>query len=556
MDRWLAEAALAAAVSMAVAAGPPASPRPPASPDPHGPHGPLVEAPACPGPPAAAARRGAARGAPRADELEELRRDLRSGDKWVRRDAVEGLVDAVAPGPGAAAASPKRLAEELWLLVLGALADPAGEVADAAQWLVGERGGPELLEPLGGRDGLRSRDPWVRRRVAELLGRLPADVPARTLLVALDDDDPEVRRLAAWSLERRARAGRLPDGGQVVGPLARLAGGAAAPELRARALHALAAVDPLAAARPVRAALEDRAPAVRCAATALALAVLGSTEGEQRVLERAADPSLAVRTRAVESLVAAGSRSASAALARRLAEEREERLSWRIVERLQQLSGRRHRRDPRPWLDWAAALPEGWRPEPSAGDGEGARQGERTTSLASLVVLSHRVGFLIDLSGSIWLERDDGRTRKEVVDGELAAVLRALPEAARFNLLPYATEPEPWQERLVPATRRNVDAAVRWFEECDARGSGNLWDAFLVALADPDVDTLVVLTDGVPTGGRHNRLELLVPLLLERNASLELAVDVVLVDAPRRVREPWRRLARETGGRTLEVSLR
>ncbi len=474
-------------------------------------------------------------------DLRPLQRDLRAPDKWVRRDAVEKLVAADV--------------DEGWGLVLEALADPAGEVSDTAQWLLGGRAPPELLRSFFGRDGLKSSDPWVRRRVAELVGRLPFPVAAGDLLRYVGDRDPETRRMLVWSLERLAQAGRLERGVEALGPLARLAAAAPEAELRARALFALAALDPSAAAKAVRPGLEDRSPAVRCAATALALRVLGRAEGEALLLERATDPALTVRTQAVDALAEIGSRSASRALVERLAGEPEERLSWRIVERLQQLSGRKHRRDPRPWLDWVESLPPDWRPSP-AQEEEAPADHDHTVTLASFPIISHRVCFLIDLSGSIWNERPDGRTRKEVVDEELAAVLEALPEATRFNLVPYTGEPWPWQERLVPATRGTVSEAVRWFRDRREQGSGNVWDAALLALADPEVDTLVVLTDGVPTGGRHNHPELLVALFLELDATRKVAVDVILVDTPRRAREPWQRLARSTGGRALEVSMR
>jgi len=59
----------------------------------------------------------------------------------------------------------------------------------------------------------------------------------------------------------------------------------------------------------------------------------------------------------------------------------------------------------------------------------------------------------------------------------------------------------------VPASKRNVRAALKFFEDCHERGRGNFYDAALLALSDPEVDTLVVLTDGEPTGGTHNAVE-------------------------------------------------
>ena len=77
---------------------------------------------------------------------------------------------------------------------------------------------------------------------------------------------------------------------------------------------------------------------------------------------------------------------------------------------------------------------------------------------------------------------------------------------------------------------------------------------FRSALADPEVDTLIVLFDGAPTGGTRHRLELLVPLLLERNFARRAAFDFVLVDGSRKLERAWGELASGTGGRLVAVT--
>jgi hypothetical protein len=68
------------------------------------------------------------------------------------------------------------------------------------------------------------------------------------------------------------------------------------------------------------------------------------------------------------------------------------------------------------------------------------------------------------------------------------------------------------------------------------------------------VDTLVVLFDGAPTGGTRHRLELIVPLFLERNFARRVTLDLVLVDASRKLQRLWGELAAGTGGRVVSVS--
>lgn len=477
------------------------------------------------------------------DALEGLRAKLGSRDKWVRQEAVEELA---------------RLGgESAWALVIEALADPKGEVADTAELVLAALDAPKALEALGKEPGLRSKDPLVRVRVAELLGRFPKAPPAKWLERALQDDEPEARRMACWSLERLAAAGKLDAacGEELRGELERLARSEREPLTRARALAALCALAPEAGASALVAARRERDPLVRGAAAALGVPGSDPAAALLALAPLVGDPAVSVRRVALESLGALGTRGAAERLVERLSAESEERLLLRTVELLQGLSGQKHRRDPRPWNDWLRALPADW----SAGHARAAPREEdpaaRTSaSLAGLPIVSKRVAILIDLSGSIWSVRPDGRTRKQIVDQKLRETLEALPGDTRFNLIPYTSEPHPWEERLVQATPAKVREAARWFEACKENGSGNFWDAALLALEDPEVDTLVVLFDGAPTGGTRHRLELIVPLFLERNFARRVALDFVLVDGTKRLQRLWGELAAGTGGRLVAVT--
>ena len=181
--------------------------------------------------------------------------------------------------------------------------------------------------------------------------------------------------------------------------------------------------------------------------------------------------------------------------------------------------------------------------------------GDTGVALAGLPLVSDRVAFLIDLSGSMWGTKIAGRSRKEIVDAELARALGALPKSSRFNVIPYTNEAFPWEKRLVPAEPAQVRRAIGDFERCTRSGRGNVWAALEAALADPDLDAVTILTDGVPTGGPHGDFELLFALVLERNRFRNVAFDSVLVDAPRGKLAAWALLAGESGGRSTAVDL-
>ena len=83
-----------------------------------------------------------------------------------------------------------------------------------------------------------------------------------------------------------------------------------------------------------------------------------------------------------------------------------------------------------------------------------------------------------------------------------------------------------------------------------AAATGRLFGS---ALADPRVDSLVVVTDGAPTGGAHWNLDLMFELLVWETRWRPVAVDAVLVDASARLREHWAGLAERTGGTCTSV---
>jgi HEAT repeat protein len=475
------------------------------------------------------------------DELAELKVKLRDRQKWVRNGAVEKLADVGAL--------------EAWEEVIDALDDPAGEVCDTAQWELGRIADAEALELLLGKEALGAKDAWVRLRAAEALGRVVLPVDADELRKALGDKDERVRRALAATVARRGAegvAGDERDRAKLAAELERQATKDRDPRAAGEAWMALAALAPERARAAWGRTDSGREPAaVRCAA-ARAADALELSNGALAALAHAEEH--AVRLDAAEALARRGTVDAVRALVRVLEAEEEERLARRIAGLLRELSGLKHGRDPRPWRDWAAELPADWRPARSKEAWE--EDGERTVALVGLPIRSGRIAILIDLSGSMWMDRADGKTRKEVVDEQLRICLESLPETTRFNLIPYTREPLPWKEGLVDATPRNTAAAAAWFEERDDQGTGNLWDAYLLALADPEVDTIVMLGDGEPTGGPRYKLELLPWVVAHENLGRAVTIDSILVDAKsRRTREAWQEIAAASGGTSITVDL-
>ncbi len=477
--------------------------------------------------------------APVAADLAELRKELRSQRPEARRAAV------------------RRLAElgsrDAYELLLGALEDRDSQVADEAQVRAAAATDPACVAQLLGARGILARAGDVRERAAEAVGRLTVPVDARSIQRALRGADPAAARMLVWSAERLAAAQRLAgDREDLARALDDLLGSRADPCLRGAALLALQRIDARAADRRIPEAVAAREPELRCAA-ALAARAWGEMAAVALAGKIAADPDAGVRAGVIELLAGITGRESALLLSDRLEHEERSRLRWRILAHLRALSGEDHGFDPEAWRGWARRRDGAVTTGPARpSDGP---VGDTRVALAGLNLVSDRAVFLIDLSGSMWGTRIGGRTRKEIVDGELRRALEALPRTARFNVVPYASAPYPWEKKLVPAEPAQVRRAIESFERCHHSGRGNVWDAIGVALEDPAVDAVTILTDGVPTGGPHWNLDLILELLLERNRFRNVAFDSILVDAPRARAADWARLADRSAGRSIAVEI-
>lgn len=471
------------------------------------------------------------------EALAAAEKQLQAPDPKARQAAVQAL---------------KELGELGWPTILKkALRDPEARVADEAQLALGEVADPKSLVLLFGKDGLGSGDRWVRLRVAEALGRLSATPEAKRVIDVLDDRDPEVRRTLAWSLERLERAGRVPDADAMAyaEALDKLVERDKDADVRAAAtlarfrMHARAPDEFGDVLRDelVGYALLDKAWQVRAAAGLCAfdlpkeglVAALTDLSSDEHVGPRA----LAVCAIAELKPAADGKITAAEVLVERVERETSQRLRLDAYDALVRLSGFKYPLDPKPWKDWLRD------PRPYSLKTSDAPLGEYVgvtmTTFAGMRVRSQRVTFLIDLSGSMWEPRGDGKTRKQAVDEELKQALSQLTPETQFNLIPYTLDPIPWQKKLVPATPQNVKSALDFFTACTQRGKGDFWTAFELAFSDPAVDSVIVLTDGAPTGGHRWNLELMKSLLAEKNRFRRVALDAILIDAKGFLTKAW-----------------
>jgi len=467
--------------------------------------------------------------------LDELQRTLKTGRPEARAWAVrQAALRQDAHGDA---------------LVLRGLQDPHAQVGDEALLAVAATtGGRALagLEPL-----VRASDARVRARVAEALGRSDHPVRQAWLGLLVRDRDPEVVRCALSALLRRVEAGRGPNGttaGESGDRSAWASWACTAAEGRDPVLAALGQrilhrLDPLQAQDIARRALAARDPQLRaasCSALQSATQVV-ALELARPLLE---DPDAAVRMAAIATLGSLRHRSALTAMAERLEREALPRLRHRLRVELARTLGVDAEFDTAAWLSRARE----WRGDLSTSGGQTDVRPHTQAHFSGLPLVSDRIAFLVDLSGSMWSAKVGMHTRKELVDRALAAALESLPRGATVQLVPYTGTPIPWESKAVRADAAKLRQALDWFAKRHDNGPGDFLEAFEHVLADPEIDSVCVLTDGVPTGGERHDLGLIFDRLLDRNAPRQLAVDALLVDCPKGLTARWEAFCARTGG--------
>ena len=109
------------------------------------------------------------------------------------------------------------------------------------------------------------------------------------------------------------------------------------------------------------------------------------------------------------------------------------------------------------------------------------------------------ITFVLDTSGSM------AGAKMEQAKKALTFCLANLNETDRFDIIRFSTETEPFFEKLVPASKENVDKAMNFVKGLKAIGATAIDEAMKKALSyehDPNRPYVIIfLTDGQPTIG-------------------------------------------------------
>jgi hypothetical protein len=112
-----------------------------------------------------------------------------------------------------------------------------------------------------------------------------------------------------------------------------------------------------------------------------------------------------------------------------------------------------------------------------------------------------RVAFVIDSSGSMGEAAGAGKTKLDVVKEEMLKTIKAFDKRYWFNMFYYSDFCGSWKKKLQKATEATKKVALQWVKGLGPLRMTNIGYALKMAADDADTDTIILLSDGLPTVG-------------------------------------------------------
>jgi hypothetical protein len=159
----------------------------------------------------------------------------------------------------------------------------------------------------------------------------------------------------------------------------------------------------------------------------------------------------------------------------------------------------------------------------------GASSGGQTVAYHDIPVVSSRVCFLVDRSGSMnaRIGTDKKFTRLAAAKEQLARVLGALPATHHCNLIVYETDVFPVWKELRPLTDDNRRSLLDTVKKIPIGRGTNIFDAIELAFEDASVDTIYLLTDGQPSMGRVRDPDQIVDEVVRWNRQRQIVIHCI-----------------------------
>lgn len=200
------------------------------------------------------------------------------------------------------------------------------------------------------------------------------------------------------------------------------------------------------------------------------------------------------------------------------------------------------------WQQWWKEHATGFvLPHPDSVKGGGGSGGGRTIAYYDIPLVSARVAFLVDHSGSMKapVSTDDKRTRLDAAKEQLKLVVEALPDTHMVNLIPFETNVTSLWKELRRLDRESRQEFLEKSQLIPFGQGTNTFGALERAFEDETVDTIYLLTDGVPTVGAVTDIDDILDAIQRINRTRQVVIHCISIGLDS---DLLRELAAMTGG--------
>lgn len=231
------------------------------------------------------------------------------------------------------------------------------------------------------------------------------------------------------------------------------------------------------------------------------------------------------------------------------------RFTGDIGSALRALTGQGFGDAPGMWSKWWQEAGEAWLAEAESDGGKVGklerREQDTVARFFGLAVETSNVVLLVDGSGSMSTNTLGDFTCAEAAAVEAEKFLTQLPKEALFQAIVIEPEPELAFKKLMPATKGNRAKAVKFLQSRPYRSTSALLDALEAATADPLVDTLILVSDGGSSAGKHQYSGHLLDSVRRLHQRTGVRIHSVLVTDSTKHEKFMREVAEMTGGRMV-----
>lgn len=170
-------------------------------------------------------------------------------------------------------------------------------------------------------------------------------------------------------------------------------------------------------------------------------------------------------------------------------------------------------------------------PHPNSVKGGGSTSGGKTVSYYDIPLVSSRIAFCVDHSGSMGAKvgTDRKRNRLDVAKEQLRGVVQGLPKTHKVNLITFETQVTHIWREVKKLTRGNREDLLDYIKKIKLKGGTNTYGSLMYAMQDPDVDTIYLLTDGQPTAGELTNHEDILDAIERENRTRQVVIHCISI---------------------------